>query len=49
MYRALGLRALERSVDPADVEAVASIAEGVDITLQRERDGRYAVLRAGPR
>jgi cytidylate kinase len=47
MYRALGLRALERNVDPADAEAVGAIAEGVDITLQRERDGRYAVLLDG--
>jgi cytidylate kinase len=47
MYRALGLRVLEQGIDPANPEAVGAIAESVDITLRRERDGRYAVLLDG--
>jgi cytidylate kinase len=47
MYRALGLRTLERRVDPADAEAVATLAGDAEIALRRERDGRFTVLLDG--
>lgn len=47
MYRALGLRVLERAVDPGDATATAALAETAAIGLRRERDGRFAVLLDG--
>jgi cytidylate kinase len=47
MYRAIGLRALDRGVDPGDGARVATLAETADIRLRRERDGRFSVLLDG--
>ena len=47
MYRAIGLRVLDRGVDPENTESVAAVAETAAISLRREPSGRFAVLLDG--
>lgn len=47
MYRAVGLQALERGVDPGDAAAVGVLAEHADIRLERRADGTFEVLLDG--
>lgn len=47
MYRALGLKALRREIDPAQREPVEALAEDTDIGLEEEADGSFRVLLDG--
>jgi CMP/dCMP kinase len=47
MYRALGLLALERGVDPDDRAAAARLAAEADLALRRTPEGTTEVLLAG--
>ncbi len=47
MYRAIGLKALESGVDPADAAAVGPLAERADVRLERRGDGTFEVLLDG--
>ena len=46
MYRAMGLYALDRGIDPADVDAVNEALPGIDVDLTAE-DGALRVLLQG--
>ena len=43
MYRALGLTALRRGIDPADEAAVTALSDGLDITVRLERGGQRTI------
>lgn len=49
MYRALGLKVDELSIDPADREAVEELALNLDLELRRLGDSRVEVLLDGKR
>lgn len=47
MYRALGLEAVERGIDPDDAVAAGALAESVDVRVVPTSDGRLRVLVGG--
>src|SRR6187549_2711826 len=44
MYRAVALAVIEASVDPTDKDAVAELAQGIDIDLQGDPDSLKVLL-----
>lgn len=47
MYRAVGLEALDRGVDPDDAEKLARLVAGLDLSLEEDAEGRLRVLLRG--
>ncbi|MCH9647969.1 MAG: (d)CMP kinase [Deltaproteobacteria bacterium] len=47
MYRAVGLKALQERLDPADQISLEPMLEGLDVRLQRASDGAFHVLLDG--
>ena len=44
MYRAIGLAALRRGIDPKDADAVTAILPEIDITISHDSDGQRIFL-----
>ena len=44
MYRALGLTALKRGIDPKDEKAVVDLCNEIDITVKHEKDGQHTLV-----
>lgn len=44
MYRAIGLAALRREIDPKDADAVTAILPEIDITISHDSDGQRIFL-----
>ena len=44
MYRALGLTALKRGIDPKDEKAVVDLCHEIDITVKHEKDGQHTFV-----
>ena len=44
MYRALGLTALRRGIDPQDEQAVTALCETLKITVSHEADGQHTYV-----
>jgi cytidylate kinase len=47
MYRALGLEALDRGIDPDDATRLASLADALELTIAEDAGGRLRVLLRG--
>ena len=44
MYRALGLTALKRGIDPKDEKAVVDLCHEIDITVKHEKDEQHTFV-----